>query len=58
MTLVKLLESKTLPCGCVSGRYRYKEADQSLQEVVYIEEKGKSCRDDGHQPNCKLDTSR
>jgi hypothetical protein len=48
MSLVRLLGFTTLGCGCVVGRYR--EVATS-REITYVEEKGKSCRSDGHRRN-------
>ncbi len=48
MSLVRLLGFTTLACGCVVGRYR--EVATS-REVIYIEEKGKSCGSQGHRRN-------
>jgi hypothetical protein len=48
MSLVRLLGFTTLACGCVVGRYR--EVATS-REVVYVEEKGKSCGSHGHRRN-------
>lgn len=48
MSLVRLLGFKTLACGCVSGRYRELGSNR---EVNYIEEKGSSCAQTGHQQN-------
>ncbi|MCC7416943.1 MAG: hypothetical protein IT176_07340 [Acidobacteria bacterium] len=48
MSLVRLLGFTTLGCGCVLGRYR--EVATS-RELTYVEEKGKSCANDGHRRN-------
>jgi hypothetical protein len=48
MSLVRLLGFTTLPCGCVSGRYREMATHR---DVTYIEEKGGSCGHVGHQRN-------
>ena len=48
MSLVRLLGFTTLSCGCVVGRYR--EVATS-REVIYVEEKGKSCGSHGHRRN-------
>jgi hypothetical protein len=48
MSLVRLLGFRTLACGCVSGRYLEIAA---RREVRYIEEKGASCGEAGHQRN-------
>jgi len=55
MSLVKLLGFTTLGCGCVSGRYREVGTNR---EVTYIEEKGSSCRHDGHLRNQPLSADR
>jgi hypothetical protein len=48
MCLVRLLGFTTLACGCVVGRYR--EVATS-REVMYVEEKGKTCVSHGHRRN-------
>ena len=48
MSLVRLLGFTTLGCGCVVGRYR--EVATS-REVIYVEEKGKTCGSHGHRRN-------
>ena len=48
MSLVRLLGFKTLTCGCVSGRYLEIGVNR---EVQYIEEKGATCGQSGHQRN-------
>jgi hypothetical protein len=48
MSLVRLLGFTTLGCGCVIGRYR---EIATSREVTYVEEKGKSCGNDGHRRN-------
>jgi hypothetical protein len=48
MSLVRLLGFTTLTCGCVVGKYR--EVATS-REVMYIEEKGKSCGSHSHRRN-------
>jgi len=48
MSLVRLIGFSTLGCGCVIGRYR--EVATS-REVLYIEEKGKSCATHAHRRN-------
>ena len=48
MSMVRLLGFHTLPCGCVSGRYRDLG---TLRDVNYIEEKGSKCAESGHQRN-------
>ena len=55
MSLVRLLGFTTLTCGCVSGRYR--EVSTS-REVTYIEEKGTSCGQAGHQRNQPVSENR
>ena len=48
MCLVRLLGFTTLACGCVVGKYR--EVATS-REVIYVEEKGKTCGSHGHRRN-------
>ena len=48
MSLVRLLGFTTLGCGCVVGRYRELATSR---EVVYVEEKGKSCASHSHRRN-------
>lgn len=48
MSLVRLLGFSTLSCGCVVGKYREVATNR---EIVYIEEKGKSCGTHGHRRN-------
>ena len=48
MSLVRLLEFRTLTCGCVIGRYR--EVATS-RELTYVEEKGHGCDMHGHRRN-------
>ena len=48
MSLVRLLEFRTLTCGCVIGRYR--EVATS-RELTYVEEKGHGCEMHGHRRN-------
>jgi hypothetical protein len=48
MSLVRLLEFRTLTCGCVTGRYR--EVATS-RELTYVEEKGPACELHGHRRN-------
>ena len=55
MSLVRLLGFRTLPCGCVSGRYR--DVGTS-REVTYIEEKGHACAHGGHQRNQPVSADR
>ena len=55
MSLVRLLGFTTLACGCVVGRYR--EVATS-HEVIYVEEKGKSCGCQSHRRNHTVATER
>ena len=55
MSLVRLLGFTTLACGCVVGRYR--EVATS-REVVYVEEKGKTCGSHGHRRNHTIGSDR
>lgn len=55
MSLVRLLGFTTLTCGCVVGKYR--EVATS-REVVYVEEKGKSCGSHGHRRNHTVSSDR
>ena len=55
MSLVRLLGFSTLGCGCVSGRYR--EMGTS-REITYIEEKGGTCPNVGHQRNQPVSADR
>ena len=48
MSLVRLLEFRTLACGCVTGRYLELATSR---EVTYVEEKGSSCEVHGHRRN-------
>ena len=48
MSLVRLLGFTTLACGCVIGKYR--EVATS-REIVYVEEKGRSCGSHSHRRN-------
>jgi hypothetical protein len=48
MSLVRLLGFRTLPCGCVVGRYLDLSGNR---EVVYVEEKGGECPDHTHRRN-------
>src|SRR4029434_3361806 len=48
MRRVRLLGFTTLTCGCVVGKYR--EVATS-REVMYVEEKGKSCGSHSHRRN-------
>ena len=54
-SLVRLLGFTTLPCGCVTGRYR-EVATQ--REVTYVEEKGAACAHLSHRRNHTLATDR
>lgn len=55
MSLVRLLGFTTLGCGCVTGRYR--EVGSS-REITYVEEKGASCSQGGHQRNQPVSADR
>jgi len=55
MSLVRLLGFTTMACGCVSGRYR--DVGTS-REITYIEEKGASCVQTGHQRNQPVSADR
>ena len=55
MSLVRLLGFATLECGCVVGRYR--EVGTS-REIVYIEEKGRTCDTHHHRRNHTLVSER
>lgn len=55
MSLVRLLGFTTLGCGCVSGRYR---EIHTQREITYIEEKGSSCGQSGHQRNQPVSADR
>jgi len=55
MSLVRLLGFKTLTCGCVSGRYWEIGVNR---EVQYIEEKGATCAEVGHQRNQPVSAAR
>jgi hypothetical protein len=48
MSLVRLLGFRTLPCGCVVGRYLELSGNR---EVVYVEEKGGECENHTHRRN-------
>jgi hypothetical protein len=48
MSLVRLLEFRTLSCGCVTGRYLELATSR---EVTYVEEKGSMCDVHGHRRN-------
>jgi hypothetical protein len=51
MSLVRLLGFTTLPCGCVTGRYR---EVATHREVTYVEEKGHGCEHASHRRNHTL----
>lgn len=55
MSLVRLLGFTTLACGCVSGRYLEIGV---RREVQYIEEKGATCAEAGHQRNQPVSPAR
>lgn len=55
MGLVRLIGFTTLPCGCVTGRYREVATNR---EVVYIEEKGANCPHAAHRRNHTLPKDR
>jgi hypothetical protein len=55
MSLVRLLGFRTLACGCVSGRYLEIGVNR---EVQYVEEKGATCGQSGHQRNQPLSPER
>jgi hypothetical protein len=55
MSLVRLLEFRTLACGCVSGRYREMS---SHREITYIEEKGAACDQGAHRRNQPVSADR
>jgi hypothetical protein len=55
MSLVRLLGFRTLPCGCVIGRYRELATSR---ELTYIEEKGPACEMYGHRRNHTIATDR
>lgn len=55
MSLVRLLGYTTLPCGCLTGRYREVATNR---EVVYVEEKGSGCPDPAHRRNHTLAPAR
>jgi hypothetical protein len=48
MSLVRLLEFRTLGCGCVIGRYRELATSR---ELTYVEEKGTTCETPAHRRN-------
>lgn len=51
MSLVRLIGSATLSCGCVIGRYRELATNR---EVAYVEGKGGDCTAHGHRRNHTL----
>ena len=55
MSLVRLLNFTTLACGCVTGKYR---EIATHREVIYVEEKGSSCANQGHRRNHTLAPAR
>ncbi len=55
MGLVRLVGFTTLPCGCVTGRYREVATNR---EVVYVEEKGVNCPHTAHRRNHTLAPAR
>ena len=55
MSLVRLLGFRTLPCGCVIGRYRELATSR---ELTYIEEKGLACEMYGHRRNHTIASDR
>ena len=55
MSVVRLLGFRTLPCGCVVGRYR---DVGSTHEVTYIEEKGTGCDSHAHRRNHTVSAAR
>ena len=55
MSLVRLLGFSTQVCGCVAGRYR---EVGTHREIVYIEQKGLSCRHSGHTRNQPVSADR
>lgn len=55
MSLVRLLGYTTLPCGCLTGRYREVATNR---EVVYVEEKGPVCPHAAHRRNHTLAPAR
>ena len=50
--LVRLVEKKTLSCGCVISRYRGRKPPH--KEEVYVDKKGDQCTNDDHQYNRKF----
>jgi len=55
MSVVRLLGYTTLPCGCLTGRYREVATNR---EVVYVEEKGSNCQQPSHRRNHTLAPAR
>ena len=55
MSLVRLLGFTTLPCGCVTGRYR---EIATHREITYIEEKGSGCALHAHRRNHTVASAR
>lgn len=55
MSLVRLLGFRTLPCGCVCGRYRELG---TTRDVTYVEEKGAECSQAAHQRNQPISAAR
>jgi hypothetical protein len=55
MSVVRLIGFATLPCGCVTGRYRDLG---STREVVYVEEKGLACESAAHRRNHTVSAER
>jgi hypothetical protein len=51
MSLVRLIGYTTLPCGCVTGKYR---EVATHREVTYVEEKGTVCVNHAHRRNHTL----
>ena len=54
-SLVRLLGFTTLPCGCVTGRYR---EIATQREITYVEEKGTACVHLAHRRNHTLAPAR
>lgn len=48
MSYVRLLEIRTVSCGCTVGRYLEVRTNR---EVTYVEEKGARCEAHGHRRN-------
>ena len=55
MSLVRLIGFTTLPCGCVTGKYRELATHR---EVTYVEEKGAACAQHSHRRNHTLASAR